>query len=33
MIITKAIAKNNLSTYANKNNKISREIKEGKLLP
>ena len=32
MIITNAIAKNNLGTYANKNNKISREIKEGKLF-
>ena len=32
MIITDAIAKNNLDTYVNKNNKISRETKEGKLF-
>ena len=32
MIITNAIAKNKLPEYSNKNNKISREIKKGKLF-
>jgi len=31
MIITNDIAKNNLSSYFNKNNKISRDIRDGKL--
>ena len=32
MIITNEIAKGNLSEYSNKNNKISRDIKDGKLF-
>ncbi|MBQ3475558.1 MAG: hypothetical protein IJH20_05255 [Bacilli bacterium] len=32
MIITNNIAKNNLDNYSNKNNKISRDIKNGKLF-
>ena len=32
MIITNSIAKNNLSEYSNKNNKISRDIRDGKLF-
>ncbi len=32
MIITNAIAKDNLNNYSNKNNKISRDIKNGKLF-
>lgn len=32
MIITTGMAKNNLTNYANKNNKISRDIKDGKLF-
>ena len=32
MIITNDIAKYNLNNYSNKNNKISREIKKGKLF-
>ena len=32
MIITNNIAKNNLIDYSNKNNKISRDIKSGKLF-
>ena len=32
MIITNNIAKSNLKEYSNKNNKISREIKSGKLF-
>lgn len=32
MIITNAIAKENLNNYSNKNNKISRDIKNGKLF-
>ncbi len=31
MIITNDIAQNNLSSYFNKNNKISRDIRDGKL--
>jgi predicted transcriptional regulator of viral defense system len=31
MIITNMIAKNNLSEYSNKNNKISRDIRDGNL--
>lgn len=32
MIINIGVAKDNLSNYANKNNKISRDIKAGKLI-
>jgi len=32
MIITNEIAKNNLIEYSNKNNKISRDIRDGKLF-
>lgn len=32
MILTNNIVKNNLSNYSNKNNKISREIKNGNLI-
>ena len=32
MIITNSMVKNNLNNYANKNNKISRDIKYGKLF-
>jgi len=32
MIITNKIAKNNLIEYSNKNNKISRDIRDGKLF-
>ena len=32
MIITNNIIKNNLANYSNKNNKISRDIKNGKLI-
>lgn len=32
MIITNSIAKQNLSKYSNKNNKISRDIRDGKLI-
>ncbi len=32
MIITNVIAKNNLFNYSNKNNKVSRDIKNGKLF-
>lgn len=32
MIITNDMAKNNLNNYSNKNNKISRDIKDGKLF-
>ncbi len=32
MIITNNIAKNNLTQYSNKNNKISRDIRDGKLF-
>ncbi len=32
MIITNEIAKENLNEYSNKNNKISRDIKDGKLF-
>lgn len=32
MIITNAIAKNKLNEYSNKNNKINRDIKNGKLF-
>jgi predicted transcriptional regulator of viral defense system len=32
MIITNSMAKNKLNNYSNKNNKISRDIKEGKLF-
>lgn len=32
MILTNDIIKNNLKTYSNKNNKISREIKKGNLI-
>lgn len=31
MIITNSLAKNNLANYSNKNNKINRDIREGKL--
>ena len=31
MIITNNIAKSNLIEYSNKNNKISRDIRDGKL--
>ncbi len=31
MIITNRVAKNNLKEYSNKNNKISRDIRDGKL--
>ena len=32
MIITNNIAKENLNNYSNKNNKISRDIKDGKII-
>ena len=32
MIITNNMVKNNLSNYSNKNNKISRDIWDGKLF-
>ena len=32
MIITNRIAKNNLHNYLNKNTKLGREVKEGKLI-
>ena len=32
MIITNDIIKNNLANYSNKNNKISRDLKNGKLF-
>ena len=32
MTITNSIAKNNLTEYSNKNNKISRDIRDGKLF-
>jgi predicted transcriptional regulator of viral defense system len=32
MIITNEIAKSNLASYSNKNNKISRDIRDGKLF-
>lgn len=32
MIITNSIAKSNLTEYSNKNNKISRDIRDGKLF-
>ncbi len=32
MIITNDIIKNNLANYSNKNNKISRDLKNGKLI-
>lgn len=32
MIITNSIAKNNLKEYSNKNNKISRDIRDGRLF-
>ena len=32
MIITNSIAKNNFTKYSNKNNKISRDIRDGKLF-
>ena len=32
MIITNSIAKKNIANYSNKNNKLSRDIKDGKLF-
>ena len=32
MVITTEIVKNNLNEYSNKNNKISRDIRDGKLF-
>ena len=32
MVITNRIAKDNLNDYSNKNNKISRDIRNGKLF-
>lgn len=32
MVITNSVAKHNLKGYSNKNNKISRDIRDGKLF-